>query len=166
MFLDLDSSSTPLIDGLLVVDWIGSITIVGATIALLLGLELGGIIFAWSSTKVLCLLIFGVIITFGFLFNEAKFARYPVVPLRLFTRKPTLAAMAVAFFHGLVKCSISSSASKCADLNDRHTSQHLTTSHFTLKQSEGPLPFNPACSFFRSKYPSRWPAQLQVYSSA
>lgn len=101
LFLRLDSPSTPLVSGLLAVDWIGSITIVGATLTLL-GLEFGGVIFAWSSVKVLCLIIFGIVIGCGFLVNEGMFARYPVIPLQLFRRRPNVAALSVAFFHGLV----------------------------------------------------------------
>lgn len=98
----MDSPSTKAYDGLLAIDWIGSITIVGATITLLLGLEFGGVIFPWNSAKVLCLIIFGVVIAVCFLFNEVKFARYPVMPLRLFKHWPNVAALAVAFLHSLV----------------------------------------------------------------
>lgn len=98
----MESPSTPVVAGLLAIDWFGSLAIVGATLTLLLGLEFGGVIFPWSSAKVLCLIVFGVVIAAGFVLNEAKFARYPVMPLRLFKHWPNVAALVVAFFHGLV----------------------------------------------------------------
>lgn len=101
LFLHMDSPSTPLVEGLLAIDWVGSVAIVGATLTLLLGLEFGGVIFAWSSVKVICLVVFGVAIGGGFVFHEAKFARYPVMPTKLFNKRSSVAALVVAFLHGL-----------------------------------------------------------------
>lgn len=101
-FLHLESPSTPIIAGLKAIDWIGSITIVGVTLTLLLGLEFGGVIFPWNSAKVICLLVFGLVIGGFFLYNEAKFARYPVMPLRLFKSTSNVAALLVGFLHGVV----------------------------------------------------------------
>jgi hypothetical protein len=98
----LDTPSTPFVEGVKAIDWLGSIAIVGATLTLLLGLEFGGVIFAWSSVKVICLIIFGFVIGACFLLNEAKFARYPVMPLHLFHHRSNIAALLVAFLHGLV----------------------------------------------------------------
>lgn len=103
LFLKLETPRTPIIAGLKAVDWLGSIAIVGATITLLLGLEFGGVIFPWSSAKVLCLITFSVVMVVLFLVNESKFARYPVMPLHLFSGRPSIAALLFTFFHGLVK---------------------------------------------------------------
>jgi hypothetical protein len=102
LFLHLDSPSTPIFAGLRAVDWIGSVTIVGVTLTLLLGLEFWGVIFPWNSVKVICLLVFGLVIGGCFLYNEAKFARYPVMPLRLFKSTSNVAALLVGFLHGVV----------------------------------------------------------------
>jgi len=72
--MDLETPRTPLGRGLKAFDWPGSITMVGATLTLLLGLEFAGVIFAWSSVKVICLIVFGVLIGVCFLLNEAKVA--------------------------------------------------------------------------------------------
>jgi hypothetical protein len=101
LFLILDDPATPLVAGLKAVDWLGSIAIVGATLTLLLGLEFGGVIFAWSSAKVICLISFGIVIRACFLLNEGMLARYRVMPLRLFHRRSKIAALLVAFLHGL-----------------------------------------------------------------
>ena len=61
-----------------------------------------GAIFAWSSIKVICLIVFGVVVGGYFLLNEAKVAKYPVMQLYLFNRKQNVATLLVAFLHGLV----------------------------------------------------------------
>jgi hypothetical protein len=109
LFLKLDTPPTPLVAGLKAVVWLGYIAIVGATLMLLLGLEFGGVIFARSSVKVICLVIFGIMIGACFLLNEAKLAKYPVMLLRLFHRRSNAAALLVAFLHALVNLPIRTS---------------------------------------------------------
>ena len=46
-------------EGLKAVDWLGSLTIVGGTLMLLLGLEFGGVARPWDSATVICLIVFG-----------------------------------------------------------------------------------------------------------
>jgi hypothetical protein len=102
IFLHLDNPKTPVWDGLKAVDWAGSLTIVGGTLMLLLGLEFGGVTYPWGSAKVICLIVFGIIIGGLFILNEWKFARYPVIPLTLFKSRSNVAAFSVCFCHGLV----------------------------------------------------------------
>jgi len=101
-FLHLDNPRTPVWDGLKAVDWAGSLTIVGGTLMFLLGLEFGGVTAPWSSTKVICLIIFGIFVAGLFVLNEWKFARYPVMPLRLFKHRSNIASLGVCFCHGFV----------------------------------------------------------------
>ena len=68
----------------------------------LLGLEYGGVSYPWSSATVLCLIIFGLVTLGLFFINEWKFAKYPVMPLRLFKRRSNVAALSVCFIHGFV----------------------------------------------------------------
>jgi hypothetical protein len=82
IFLHLDSPKTPVWAGLKAVDWLGSLTIVGGTLMLLLGLEFGGVTFPWDSATVTCLIVFGVFVSCLFILNEWKFARYPIMPIR------------------------------------------------------------------------------------
>lgn len=89
-------------EGLKAVDWMGSLTIVGGTLMLLLGLELGGVTYPWGSAKVICLIVFGLVVAGLFVLNEWKFARYPVMPLRIFKFRSNLAALGVCFCHGFV----------------------------------------------------------------
>lgn len=69
---------------------------------LLLGLEFGGVTYPWGSATVICLIVFGIIIAGLFVLNEWKFARYPVMPLRIFKYRSNIASLGVCFCHGYV----------------------------------------------------------------
>lgn len=101
-FLDIETPKTPILDGLKAIDWLGVVLVTGGTIMFLLGLEYGGVSFPWSSATVVCLILFGIITLGLFLVNEWKWAKYPMMPLRLFSKPSNLAALAVCFSHGMV----------------------------------------------------------------
>jgi EmrB/QacA subfamily drug resistance transporter len=94
-FLKLPSPRTPVLAGLKAIDWVGSILIVGAALMILLGLDFGSVTYPWSSVTVICLIIFGVVTIAIFIINEWKFSNNPVIPLRLFTARSTVAAYIV-----------------------------------------------------------------------
>ncbi|KAI9805945.1 MAG: hypothetical protein M1825_000559 [Sarcosagium campestre] len=100
--LKLQNTPTSLIVGLKAIDWLGSLAIVGLTLMLLLGLDFGGVIFAWDSPKVICLIVFGLVMGGVFLLIEGKVARYPLMPLHLFKRRSNVAALLICFCHGFV----------------------------------------------------------------
>ena len=102
VFLDIDTPKTSILDGLKAIDWLGVILVTGGTVMFLLGLEYGGVSFPWSSATVVCLLVFGLITIVLFFMNEWKLAKYPMMPLRLFSKPSNLAALAVCFAHGMV----------------------------------------------------------------
>ena len=102
VFLDIETPKTPILDGLKAIDWLGVILITGGTVMFLLGLEYGGVSFPWSSATVVCLLVFGLVTIGLFFINEWKLAKYPMMPLRLFSQPSNLAALAVCFIHGMV----------------------------------------------------------------
>jgi MFS family permease len=101
-FLRLDNPRTPIWDGLKAVDWLGSLGIVGSTLMLLLGLELGGITYPWNSPTVICLIVFGIFVGGLFVVNEWKLAWFPIMPIRLFRSTSSVAALCVCFMHGFV----------------------------------------------------------------
>ncbi|RSL88916.1 hypothetical protein CEP51_001519 [Fusarium floridanum] len=105
--LKLHNPRTPMVDGLKALDWLGSLTVVGGTILLLLGLELGGVIYPWHSPTTICLIVFGVLMACIFVFVEAKHAKYPIVPLRLFDNRSNIGAFATCFCHALIALSAS-----------------------------------------------------------
>jgi hypothetical protein len=100
LFLKIHTPKTPLLKGLKAIDWLGSVTMTGATLMLLLGLEFGGVTDPWSSVKVICLIVFGLL-TYGVFAFVEKFPTYPVIPYRIFNNLATVSVLVVVFFHGL-----------------------------------------------------------------
>lgn len=101
LFLDVHNPRTSLKDGIKAIDWAGSVSILGLTIMVLLGLDFGGNTFAWTSPKVICLIVFGALCSVFFLYSEKRLAKYPLIPLELFTQRSNIATLLVAFFHGI-----------------------------------------------------------------
>lgn len=68
----------------------------------LFGLEFGGVNYPWDSPTVVCLIVFGVF-TWGLaVLNEWKFARYPVIPIRLFNNTHNVLMLLLCFCHSMV----------------------------------------------------------------
>ena len=84
-------------EGVRAIDWFSSLSILGLTLMLLLGLDFGGAIFAWNSAQVICLIVFGALCSLLFVYSEKRLAKYPLMPLGLFTCGSNIAALAVAF---------------------------------------------------------------------
>ena len=101
LFLNVHNPRTPLLTGLKAIDWLGTLTIVGATLMLLLGLEFGGVTKPWKSAEVICLILFGVLTFVVFFFVEWKFAKSPLIPLRIFNNRSTAAILTVVVSHGI-----------------------------------------------------------------
>lgn len=102
VLLKLHNPQTPVLDGLKAIDWLGSVTIIGATAMLMLGLELGGVKYPWSSPTVICLITFGLLTVGLFALIEWKVAKFPVVPMHLFRNRASLAPLVVCGFHAFV----------------------------------------------------------------
>lgn len=80
-------------EGLKAIDFLGSLCVLGLTLMLLLGLDFGGVIFPWSSPKVICLIVFGVVMGGLFIMTEKKYARYPLMPWVCSVTRPMLPAL-------------------------------------------------------------------------
>jgi fucose permease len=83
------------------VDWIGSALIVGGTILFLLGLEDGAGLYGWGSARVICLLVFGILLLAAFCGFEAKISN-PLIPLRIFSSATNIAAVAVTCLQSFI----------------------------------------------------------------
>lgn len=105
--LKLQNPRTPIRAGLAAVDWLGVVTIVGGTLMFLLGLEFGGVTFPWDSPTVVCLIVFGVLVSGLFVIVEWKVAKYPIIPMRLFRVRSNVASLAASACHGFVFISAS-----------------------------------------------------------
>ncbi|KAJ4343975.1 hypothetical protein N0V95_006491 [Ascochyta clinopodiicola] len=102
IFLDIKHEHTSFIDGMKAIDWLGIFTFLGCTLMLLLGLDFGGVLFPWDSAKIIALLVVGGCMIFAFIYSEARFAKYPLIPMSLFKNKTNVATFLVVFFHGFV----------------------------------------------------------------
>lgn len=101
-FLDIPTPKTPVLVGVKAIDWSGSLLIMGGTLMILLGLDFGDVVFPWASATVINLLIFGSLVLGLFILNEWKIALNPIIPLRLFTNRSTVAAYGVFAFNSYV----------------------------------------------------------------
>ncbi|KAG9946338.1 putative major facilitator superfamily transporter, partial [Aureobasidium melanogenum] len=106
-FLDLKTPKTPLWEGLKAIDWSGALLVIGGVLMFLFGLEYGGVDYPWDSATVLCLIIIGVFTMGLFVINEWKFAKSPVMPLRIFQNRSNIAVLGVCAIHGMVFISAS-----------------------------------------------------------
>ena len=100
IFLDVHNPRTKFLVGVKAIDWAGSLSILALTLMLLLGLDFGGDTFPWSSPKVICLIVFGALCSLLFIYSEKRLAKYPLIPLHLFTESSNLASLAVCACHG------------------------------------------------------------------
>lgn len=68
------------------IDWLGSLTITGAVVPLILALVWGGSRYAWSSGEIIGLFAAAAVMTAAFIAVERR-AEDPIIPLRLFKQK-------------------------------------------------------------------------------
>ena len=102
LFLDVHNPKTPVWAGLRAIDWLGSLALLAVTLMTLLGLNIGGESFDWTSPTVLVLITVGVACSVLFFLIEAKAAKYPVMPLGVFKSSSNSATIAIKFFHAFV----------------------------------------------------------------
>jgi MFS family permease len=113
LLLDVHNPRTKTIEGLKAIDWLGSFSILVATILLLLGLNLGGVTYPWSSPKVFCPILVGLIMTIVIVYSETKLARYPLMPIGIFHHPSNVATLVVVFVHGFVSAVLPFPWSNC-----------------------------------------------------
>ncbi|KAJ3056698.1 hypothetical protein HK097_005099 [Rhizophlyctis rosea] len=82
------------------VDYLGTIVLIAAVIALLLPLQLGGSDWAWNSPQVVVLFIVAILLLLLFAWIEMKVAVEPVIPPALFENRSVPLICAIAFCLG------------------------------------------------------------------
>ncbi|KAK8045420.1 MFS general substrate transporter [Apiospora rasikravindrae] len=100
-FLDVHNPRTPLAEGLRALDWFGIVSMLAATLLLLLGLDLGGIVYPWGSPIIICMVVIGVCMIPVFLYVEKSMARFPLIHLAIFRDVSNVATIIVAFTHSI-----------------------------------------------------------------
>lgn len=83
------------------VDFVGTLLLVAAVIALLLPTEWGGTTYAWNSPIVIGLYCAGGVLVILFLILEKWIAPNPVIPMRLFRMRTPVLIFATSFFFGM-----------------------------------------------------------------
>ncbi|CAO3652078.1 unnamed protein product [Cunninghamella blakesleeana] len=99
-FLDLPTQKSSLKDKLKRIDYLGTIIFLAAALLLLLALNFGGQFYPWVSAAVLVPLIFSFIFIILFVIVEYKFAKEPIVPLRLFRNRTFTGALFINWWFG------------------------------------------------------------------
>ncbi|PQE17482.1 multidrug resistance fnx1 protein [Rutstroemia sp. NJR-2017a WRK4] len=100
-FLKLHNPRTPFKKGLAAIDWIGNLLVIGGTLMVLMGLQFGGVQFAWKSATVICLIVFGAVTVGLFCIYESRFANYPVIPARIFRYRNSVSAYTLSITHAM-----------------------------------------------------------------
>lgn len=102
--LHLHNPRTPFLAGMYSIDWLGTFTILAATILLLVGLQTGGTT-SYTSPLVIAFLVFGALLFITFPITqwwEGKNGGTPIMPLRIFRDISNLSALGVCAFDALV----------------------------------------------------------------
>ncbi|EKG14358.1 Tetracycline resistance protein TetB/drug resistance transporter [Macrophomina phaseolina MS6] len=106
LFLDVHDPRTRLSDGLRAVDWFGTVSVLGLTLMLLLGLNFGGVVASWSSAKVICLLVAGALLAVLFVVGEKRLGAAatlrPLVPISVLSQRTIVAAITASCLHQFV----------------------------------------------------------------
>ncbi len=102
LFLDVHNPRTSTMVGVKAIDWGGTVCILAIALMLLIGLNFGGVTFAWNSAQVICLLVFGIITVPLFIYCEARFAKMPLMPLSIFKKAHNSALFTISFCHAAV----------------------------------------------------------------
>ncbi|KAI9289536.1 major facilitator superfamily domain-containing protein [Umbelopsis sp. AD052] len=82
------------------IDYAGTVVILIMATLILLGLNMGGIQYPWDSAPVLACLIVGFVFVGLFVLVEHKYAKEPIVPLRLFRKRTVVFVCIMQFFFG------------------------------------------------------------------
>ncbi|KAF2119780.1 major facilitator superfamily domain-containing protein, partial [Lophiotrema nucula] len=102
--LHLHNPRTPILRGLISIDWLGTITILTATLLFLIGLQLGGES-TYAQPLIICFLVFGALAYFLFPLTqwfEERRGGSPIMPLRIFKDISNISALGVVACDALV----------------------------------------------------------------
>ena len=101
-FIRLMTPSSPLVQKLKQVDWIGAVMFVGSMVAILIPLSWGGVQYDWGNWRVTVPLgsgVLGLVLTGWY---ECYIPTHPVLHFAVFSNRTTNIAYATTAFHGLI----------------------------------------------------------------
>jgi len=99
--LHVHTPKTQFRDGIKRIDWIGSTLMISGAVLFLLGLQMAGIDYPWTSPIILSFLIIGILLAVSFFLWEWRFADYPLMPLRVLNNRTSTSALGVCCFHAV-----------------------------------------------------------------
>ncbi|KAJ1731119.1 hypothetical protein LPJ61_002689 [Coemansia biformis] len=82
------------------IDFLGASLLLSGLVLVILGLNWGGKDYRWNSAAVIVTLVLGAVLLGVFAFVEKKYAREPIIPMRLFTDLPLAASLLSQLFLG------------------------------------------------------------------
>lgn len=88
-------------EGIKRIDWVGSVLMIAGAVLFLLGLQMGGVDYPWTSLIVLSFIIIGGTLATMFVLWEWKFAQFPLMPLRVLSSRTSISALGVCCFHSM-----------------------------------------------------------------
>ncbi|KAI0709725.1 Mfs1.2 [Earliella scabrosa] len=102
VFLKLPVPTATLKSKLGRMDWIGNVLVISSTAAVVIGLTWGGVVYSWSSARVLAPLIVGLCGLVAFFVYEATLATNPIVPISLLQNRTSVSGYIQTFITPLV----------------------------------------------------------------
>ena len=97
-----DHTDKSFLEALKDLDWIGLVVLVGSSISLLYGITTAGVLHPWVSAQSIIPLVVGVVGLALFVVYQGLWARNPLMPLRIFSRRTAAAGYISTFFHGFI----------------------------------------------------------------
>ncbi|KAJ6510863.1 Mfs1.2 [Mycena sanguinolenta] len=97
LFLNLPTPPTSLKEKMAQFDWIGIFLIVSSSSSCVISLTWAGIIYPWSSLRILLPLILGICGLAIFLYYEFRFAKHPIVSIQYLSNRTSLSGYAQTF---------------------------------------------------------------------
>ncbi|KAM3581173.1 hypothetical protein VKS41_006611 [Umbelopsis sp. WA50703] len=101
LFLHLPKPVGSIWEKLKMIDYLGSLVLIGCLVCILLPLQWGGNQYAWNAPVVIALFCVGGVLLIALALVEKYFAKVPIIPGYLFVQRTPVALFISQFFFGL-----------------------------------------------------------------
>jgi hypothetical protein len=101
-FLTLKSDTSTFKEKLKRIDVLGIVVFVGSATSFLFGLTAGGVLYDWNTGNVIAPVVIGAAGLVLFWFIEERFAKEPMMPMRVFKERTALAGYIGTWAHGII----------------------------------------------------------------
>ncbi|TBU29033.1 major facilitator superfamily domain-containing protein [Dichomitus squalens] len=104
--LNLKNPPGTFLEKLAKIDWIGNFLIIASSSSCIIALTWGGVVYPWSSARVLVPLLVGLGGMGLFLLYEARIARHPMVPFIILSNRTSFSGYLQTFINPIVMLSV------------------------------------------------------------